>query len=40
MTSRLIVTIPELDCAKCLVVTVGVYVNVECIVAEISEKNL
>ncbi|WAR04911.1 hypothetical protein MAR_020280, partial [Mya arenaria] len=34
------VTIPELDCANCLVGTVGVYNNVECIVFGISEKNM
>ncbi|XP_052804486.1 uncharacterized protein LOC128234343 [Mya arenaria] len=35
-----IVTIPELDCEQCLVGTVGVYDNVECIVTKISEKNM
>ncbi|WAR04937.1 hypothetical protein MAR_020306 [Mya arenaria] len=34
------VNIPELDCAQCLVGTVGVYMNVECIVSGISQKNL
>ncbi|WAR04913.1 hypothetical protein MAR_020282, partial [Mya arenaria] len=33
------VTIPELDCAHCLVGTVGAYNNVECIVSGISRKN-
>ncbi|XP_052805597.1 uncharacterized protein LOC128234979 isoform X2 [Mya arenaria] len=32
------VTIPELDCERCLVGTVGVYMNVECIVSGISKK--
>ncbi|XP_052805609.1 uncharacterized protein LOC128234983 isoform X2 [Mya arenaria] len=34
------VTIPELDCERCLVGTVGVYMNVECIVVGISQKYL
>ncbi|XP_052804493.1 uncharacterized protein LOC128234347 isoform X3 [Mya arenaria] len=34
------VNIPEMDCAKCLVGTVGVYNKVECIVFGFSEKNM
>ncbi|WAR04899.1 hypothetical protein MAR_020268 [Mya arenaria] len=34
------VTIPELDCEQCLVGTVGVYINVECVVFGISKKDL
>ncbi|WAR04940.1 hypothetical protein MAR_020309 [Mya arenaria] len=34
------VTIPDSDCERCLVGTVGVYINVECVVLGISKKDL
>ncbi|XP_052807015.1 irregular chiasm C-roughest protein-like isoform X2 [Mya arenaria] len=34
------VTIPELDCERCLVGKVGVYMNVECIVLGVSKEDL
>ncbi|XP_052804482.1 uncharacterized protein LOC128234339 isoform X2 [Mya arenaria] len=34
------ITVPELDCERCLVGTVGVYINVECVVIGISKKYL